>query len=82
MDVTDELAMKLRLLQTPQLQQAKDWSKRTRKLMQENQSADKAAITAATTVFAADFDPIKYRYDREDDPKASVEALLEAIDAA
>jgi hypothetical protein len=32
-------------------------------------------------VFAADFDPIKYKYDRPEDPKGSVEELLKAIDA-
>jgi hypothetical protein len=47
--------------------------------MRDGQSADVAAMTAATTGFAADFNPIKYR---KDDPRASVEALLDAIDEA
>jgi hypothetical protein len=81
MSVTDDLTKKLVLLQTASLQQAKDWSKRTRELMKEGCSADQAAIKAATTVFvAAVFKPTNYKYDRPEDPKGSVGELLKAID--
>jgi hypothetical protein len=39
MSVRDDLAKKLGLPQSPPLQQAKDWSKRTRKLMPDSESA-------------------------------------------
>ena len=78
MSVGDDLAKKLGLLQTPSLQQARNWSNRTRELMQNGESPDNAAMIAAKAVFPADFTPIKYN------PKGSgsVEALLDAIDAA
>jgi hypothetical protein len=76
MSVRDDLARKLGLLQTPPLPQAKDWSNRTRELMKNGESADNAAMIAAKAVFPAEFNPTKY------DPKGSVEALLDAIDAA
>jgi len=82
MSATDDLTKKLGLLQTASLHQAKQLARRTRELIKEGDSPDRAAIKAAITVFTADFKPTNYKYDRPEDPKGSVEELLKAIDAA
>jgi hypothetical protein len=74
MSTLDDLTRKLGLLQTASIGTAKKWAQRTRALAKQRNTWDQAAMTAATEVFPAEFNPTRYR------SEGSIEALVAAIE--
>lgn len=74
-DVGNRLARKLNLLTTPSTPAMKEFAEHLRRLVDAGQTADQAAIKAATSKFSAEFQAQRYNYQGE-----SIETILADID--
>jgi hypothetical protein len=74
-DVGNRLARKLNLLATPGISAMKEFAGHVRDLMNAGQTADQAAIKAASSKFAAEFRAQRYNYQGE-----AIETILADIE--